>query len=243
MSDSPAVPMLEKHTIGFVPEADRHGKVRDLFTLWFGGNLAPLPIVTGALAPAMFGLSLWWSLVAFVVGHLLGGALMALHSAQGPQMGIPQMIQSRGQFGTLGALIIVVIAAVMYLGFFASNIVLAGQSLHGIAGSMPVNVGIVLGAAGSAVICIIGYRLIHILNRIGTWVLGIGIIVGFVAILLGSLPSDFLTRGGRPGEPVAGPRGPAIVTRSSLCRRGRRARSPLGPRLGYFMSRPAQVGK
>ena len=25
---------------------------------------------------------------------------MALHSAQGPQMGIPQMIQSRAQFGS-----------------------------------------------------------------------------------------------------------------------------------------------
>ena len=195
MPDNHVAPMLEKHTIGFVPESDRHGKVRDLFTLWFGGNLAPLPIVTGALGPSLFGLSLWWSLVAFVVGHLAGGALMALHSAQGPQMGIPQMIQSRGQFGTFGALIIVVIAAVMYLGFFSSNIVLAGQSMHGIVDGIPVDVGIVAGALGSAVICIIGYRLIHLLNRIGTWVLGIGILVGFFAILTGDLPSDFLTRG------------------------------------------------
>jgi len=28
---------------------------------------------------------------------------MAAHSAQGPQLGIPQMIQSRAQFGVLGA--------------------------------------------------------------------------------------------------------------------------------------------
>ncbi|AKS35528.1 purine-cytosine permease family protein [Mycolicibacterium goodii] len=193
---APTAPMLEQHTIGFVPASDRHGKVRDLFTLWFGTNIAPLPIVTGALGPSLFGLNLWWSLIAFVVGHVIGGALMALHSAQGPQMGIPQMIQSRGQFGTMGALIIVVIAAVMYLGFFASNIVLAGQSIHGIAGGIPVNAGIIAGAVGSAVICIIGYRLIHFLNRIGTWVLGIAIAAGFVAILTSDLPADFLTRGG-----------------------------------------------
>ena len=43
MPDTHVAPMLEKHTIGFVPESDRHGKVRDLFTLWFGGNIAPLP--------------------------------------------------------------------------------------------------------------------------------------------------------------------------------------------------------
>ena len=39
MPDTHVAPMLDKHTIGFVPESDRHGKVRDLFTLWFGGNL------------------------------------------------------------------------------------------------------------------------------------------------------------------------------------------------------------
>ncbi|MDJ0394849.1 cytosine permease [Rhodococcus sp. G-MC3] len=188
--------VLEKHTVGFVPEEDRHGKVRDLFTLWFGGNLAPLPIVTGALGPALFGLSLWWSLIAFAVGHLLGGALMALHSAQGPQMGIPQMIQSRGQFGSLGALLVVVIAAVMYLGFFASNIVLAGQSLHGVVPAVPLSLGIVIGALCSAAICIVGYKLIHLLNKIGAWVLGIGIVVGFIAIFASDLPADFLTRGG-----------------------------------------------
>ena len=36
-------PVLEKHTIGYVPPDDRHGKARDLFTLWFGTNIALLP--------------------------------------------------------------------------------------------------------------------------------------------------------------------------------------------------------
>ena len=121
---------------------------------------------------------------------------MALHSAQGPQMGIPQMIQSRAQFGTLGALLVVVIAGVMYIGFFASNIVLAGKSLHGVVDAVPVPVGIVVGALGSGIIGIIGYRFIHVLNRIGTWVLGIGIVVGFAYIFTHVQSDDFLTRGG-----------------------------------------------
>ena len=192
---SPA-PLIEKHTIGYVPPEDRHGKVRDLFTLWFGGNIAPLPIVTGALGVQLFHLNLVWGIVAILVGHLVGGVLMALHSAQGPQMGIPQMIQSRAQFGSLGALLVVVIAGVMYIGFFASNIVLAGKSLHGVADSVPVPVGIVIGALGSGIIGIIGYRFIHVLNRIGTWVLGIGIVVGFGYIFTHVQSDDFLTRGG-----------------------------------------------
>ena len=155
-SAATSAPLIEKHTIGYVPPEDRHGKTRDLFTLWFGGNIAPLPIVTGALAVQMFHLNLVWGIVAILVGHLVGGVLMALHSAQGPQMGIPQMIQSRAQFGSLGALLVVVIAGVMYIGFFASNIVLAGKSLHGVVDSVPVPVGIVIGALGSGIIGIIG---------------------------------------------------------------------------------------
>nr|WP_225777438.1 cytosine permease [Pseudomonas sp. Marseille-Q3773] len=191
-----SAPLIEKHTIGYVPPQDRHGKVRDLFTLWFGGNIAPLPIVTGALGVQLFHLNLLWGVVAILVGHLLGGVLMALHSAQGPQMGIPQMIQSRAQFGSLGALLVVVIAGVMYIGFFASNIVLAGKSLHGVVAAVPVPVGIVIGALGSGIIGIIGYRFIHVLNRIGTWVLGIGIVVGFGYIFSHVQSDDFLTRGG-----------------------------------------------
>ncbi|MFJ4431123.1 purine-cytosine permease family protein [Pseudomonas sp. NPDC089395] len=190
-----SAPLIEKHTIGYVPPQDRHGKVRDLFTLWFGGNIAPLPIVTGALGVQLFHLNLIWGIVAILVGHLVGGVLMALHSAQGPQMGIPQMIQSRAQFGSLGALLVVVIAGVMYIGFFASNIVLAGKSLHGVVDTVPVPVGIVIGALGSGIIGIIGYRFIHVLNRIGTWVLGIGIVVGFGYIFTHVQSDDFLTRG------------------------------------------------
>jgi purine-cytosine permease-like protein len=188
--------VVEKHTIGYVPPEDRHGKVRDLFTLWFGTNIAPLPVVTGAAGVTVFGLDLFWCVIAIVVGHLVGGVFMALHSAQGPQMGIPQMIQSRGQFGSYGALIVVVIAAVMYLAFFASNIVLAGQSLHGIADPIPVEAGIVLGALGSGLICVIGYKVIHSLNKVATWVLGIGIVLGTVAIFVSGLPAGFWTQGG-----------------------------------------------
>ncbi|SDV51551.1 purine-cytosine permease family protein [Chitinasiproducens palmae] len=191
-----AAPLIEKHTIGYVPPEERHGKVRDLFTLWFGGNIAPLPIVTGALGVQLYHLNLFWGIVAIIVGQAIGGILMALHSAQGPQMGIPQMIQSRAQFGSWGALLVTVIAGIMYVGFFASNIVLAGKSLHGIQSSIPVPVGIVVGALGSGLIGIIGYRFIHVLNRIGTWVLGIGIVAGFAYILTHVETADFLTRGG-----------------------------------------------
>ncbi|MCB5909187.1 purine-cytosine permease family protein [Streptomyces pinistramenti] len=186
---------VERHTIDLVPDSERHGRPRDLFTMWFGTNIAPLPLVTGAMGVQVFHQSLWSGVLAVLVGQLLGGVFMALHSAQGPHLGVPQMIQSRAQFGTLGALLIVVVAAAMYVGFFASNIVLAGKSLHGLAPAVPVGAGILLGAAGSAVICLIGYRLIHTLNKIATVVLGLGIVTGIAVVVARGLPHDFFTRG------------------------------------------------
>ena len=45
---APAV--IEQRTIAQVPAGGRHGRVRDLFTIWFGSNVMLLTIVTGALA-------------------------------------------------------------------------------------------------------------------------------------------------------------------------------------------------
>ena len=55
---------------------------------------------------------------------------MALHSAQGPRLGLPQMISSRAQFGVYGAIVPLVLVIVMYLGFTATGTVLAGQAIN-----------------------------------------------------------------------------------------------------------------
>ena len=120
---------IEDATIQPIPDADRHGKARDLFTIWFGSNIMVLTIVTGALATTVFAQPFWSAVVAIVIGNLVGAIFMALHSAQGPRLGVPQMVQTRGQFGSYGSLLVILIVVIMYVGFFASNLVLGGQSL------------------------------------------------------------------------------------------------------------------
>src|SRR5216684_4415458 len=133
---------LEISTIQPIPREERHGTARDLFTVWFGSNLMLLTIVTGGLAVTVFGLPFGWAVTALAVGNLVGAVFMALHSAQGPTLGVPQMIQTRGQFGSLGSLLVVVIVLVMYVGFLASNLVLGGEALVSIAPGMPQTPGI-----------------------------------------------------------------------------------------------------
>ena len=124
---------LEISTIQPIPLDQRHGTSADLFTVWFGSNLILLTIVTGGLAVTVFGLPFWWAVIGLTVGNMVGAIFMALHAAQGPPLGVPQMIQTRGQFGSLGSLLVVGIVIVMYVGFLSSNLVLGGEALTSLA--------------------------------------------------------------------------------------------------------------
>ncbi len=172
---------IEQYTIEQIPESDRHGRYRDLFTVWFTSNLMPLTIVTGALATVVYGLSFLAAIAAIIVGNLVGAILMALHSVQGPKLGIPQMIQSRAQYGTIGSILVVGIVVFMYVGFFASNLILGGQSINQLSSHISVNWGIVICAALSLLIVTYGYDLIHGLNR---WLSIIFVVVMGIAVII-----------------------------------------------------------
>ena len=186
------VPRIEDKTIQPIPLSERHGKARDLFTIWFGSNIIILTVVTGALATTVFGLNFWVATLALVVGNVVGGVFMALHSAQGPQLGVPQMVQTRGQFGSYGSLLVIVLVIVMYLGFFAANLVLGGQSLAAIAPWLSVDGGIILVGIASVLATIFGYRLIHAYTRILTYVSGLALVVSFIWIIfVHGIPAKF----------------------------------------------------
>jgi len=80
---------IEHRTIEVIPDAERHGRASSQFTLWFGANLQITAIVDGALA-VVFGADALWAIIGLLIGNLAGGAVMALHSAQGPRLGLPQ---------------------------------------------------------------------------------------------------------------------------------------------------------
>jgi NCS1 nucleoside transporter family len=186
---------LESSTIQPIPLSERHGTTADLFTVWFGTNFMLLTIVTGGLAATVFALPFGWALLGLAIGNLVGAVFMALHSAQGPTLGVPQMIQTRGQFGSLGSLLVVVIVLLMYVGFLASNLVLGGEALVSIAPGMPDTPGIALVAVISVIAAVFGYDLIHTYARITTYFAGVVLAVAFIWIIrVHGIPADFLSR-------------------------------------------------
>lgn len=171
---------VERRSIEFIPLAERHGSVRSLFTVWFGGNMQVTAISAGALG-VILGLPLPWAIVALAIGNLLGGVVMALHSAQGPKLGIPQMIQSRAQFGMIGAVVPLILVLLMYVGYFASSAILGGSALADWWGVSP-DVGIIIVAALCAVLAVYGYQLIHRFERWISLISGLGFL--YLSIVL-----------------------------------------------------------
>ncbi|WP_284756124.1 cytosine permease [Arthrobacter sp. efr-133-R2A-120] len=189
-------PRLEDKTIQPIPLNERHGKARDLFTIWFGSNIMIMTIVTGGLATTVFGLSFVPAIVGIILGNVIGGIFMALHSAQGPQLGVAQMIQTRGQFGSFGALLIVVIVVIMYVGFFAANLVFGGEAMAAVSPDISVDAGIIIIGVVSVVATIFGYRLIHAYARFLSIVAGLALLLAFVWIMfVHGLPATFLYQG------------------------------------------------
>lgn len=65
MTPRPVVTALEveRRSIDQIPENERHGHPRSLFTLWFAANMQITSAVTGALT-VLVGLHPLWALVA-----------------------------------------------------------------------------------------------------------------------------------------------------------------------------------
>jgi NCS1 family nucleobase:cation symporter-1 len=195
MANREQVTQLEISTIQPIPLDQRHGTARDLFTVWFGSNIMLLTIVTGGLAVTEFKLPFGAAVVGLIVGNMVGAVFMALHAAQGPTLGVPQMVQTRGQFGSFGSLLVVGIVIIMYVGFLSSNLVLSGESLASLMPGFTETDGIIVVGIISVAAAVYGYDLIHAYTRLMSYVAGAVLLLAMGWILwVHGVPADFLTR-------------------------------------------------
>lgn len=176
---------IEQHSIDYVPPEERHGKPWHLFTVWFSSNVQITGFVTGVLAVTL-GLDLLWAVATILIGNLVGAVFMAYHSIQGPRLGVPQMIQSRAQFGFLGTLLPVVIVLCMYMGFGIEGGVITGQAFANWA-HISFTWSVIIQGAVPAVIAIVGYKVIHLSTRVVSVVSGL-LFLALTIALAGHLP-------------------------------------------------------
>jgi len=161
--------IIEHRSIDYVPWAERRGKVWHQGPFWFAGNFVLPTLVVGFIGPEM-GLSVGYTFLAVALGACFGTFFMAFHANQGPRMGLPQMIQSRAQFGRRGVVVPFVATVFVYIGFMVFDTILGTEGL-----------GLVLPdskwfwypvlTALSIVIAVVGHDLLHAIQRWMTYLL------------------------------------------------------------------------
>jgi len=177
-------PLVEVRSIDWVPSSERHGKLWHQGPLWFLGNFQYFSIPIGFIGPSM-GLSLIWTVVASVLGIGIGTLFMAFHASQGPRMGLPQMIQSRAQFGFRGVIIPLLATLFTYLAFNVADTVLLGEGLKSSFGWNPVAVAV--GAAIiAALLAIFGHDWVHKAFRVLLYISLPLVIIVTVGIMVGA---------------------------------------------------------
>jgi nucleobase:cation symporter-1, NCS1 family len=186
-----ALEAIESHSIDVIPEDERTGRIRGQFWLWFASNANVFNVVLGGFA-VLLGLNVLWAVLAVIAGTLLGMVFTSLHAVQGPRLGVPQMIQSRGQFGFYGALIIFVASVVLDVGYLAGGQVVGAQSMNSLVPAIAVPWWVILFTIPAALLAIFGYRLIHFVQPYLTVLFSL-VLAAVVVLILTS--HDHLAKG------------------------------------------------
>jgi purine-cytosine permease-like protein len=150
---------MEDKSIDYVPERERHGRVIDQVPFWFLGNFHFFTVAIGFVGPGM-GLSCGYTALSGALGILFGTLFVAFHASQGAELGLPQMIQSRAQFGFRGVVLVLIGTLFTFLGFNVANCVLTAHGLHGILGWNEPAVATLAAAAGG-LLAVYGHDWLH----------------------------------------------------------------------------------
>ncbi len=183
---------VENRHIEYIPASARHGKPWSQFWFWAGANFNVFNVVLGGITVAI-GLTFWWALVAITIGTLIGALLIALHASQGPKLGVPQTIQSRGQFGFYGAAWLFPAVLALNIGFVSAELVIQAEAMTGVTSALTMPEWIIVLAVPSAVIGIFGYRWIHRVMQATAVIVGVTIVVMLAQGLQHALPASETT--------------------------------------------------
>ncbi|MEO6913812.1 MAG: cytosine permease [Candidatus Baltobacteraceae bacterium] len=173
---------VEPTGIEFVPEQQRHGHARQLFSLWFSANAEIATWMVGLFIVALYGTSLRGAVFGIIIGNLLGFGLLGVLSTFGPRYGVPQMVASRLAFGRYGNALPAALSFLAGVGWFAINTVFGAYALQTITGH-PYILSLALMLSLQITLAVYGYNLIHVFERVSAVLLAAGfILLGIITV-------------------------------------------------------------
>lgn len=179
---------VEQHGIDYIPDGDRRGRPFDLFWIWFGANVIFTYVIDGAIIVG-FGLTFWASLVVVLIGNIFY-ILVGLCSIPGARAGTATLVVSRSSFGILGNLPGAFLSWLTAIGWEAVNIVIGTLALYEIFQEMGADastrwkvLALVIIVALTFGVAVLGHATITLLNKIFSYLLGIGTVVLGIFVL------------------------------------------------------------
>jgi nucleobase:cation symporter-1, NCS1 family len=173
---------IESHGMDPIPESARYGSVSRVFTVWFTPNLVPAAFFIGTLVTLDFlKLGFVTSLLAIVVGNVVGSFFVALLSTMGPKLGLAQMPAARLPFGKS----IVVPGLLNWLstiGWDGINSIFGAIAITILIPALPFWGALLIIIAVQAALGIVGYEAIHTFEKWMAIVLGVMFVVLTIAI-------------------------------------------------------------
>lgn len=170
-------------------ETDRYGGARQLFWVWFAGNLSFAYLVIGAVVWS-YGLSLWQSVLAIGAG-VAAFWMIGYLGVPGQRTGLPTMAYSARYFGRRGNRVMALVSWVNLLGWETVVLVIATYAtatiFHLLLG-VPTNaqwlvVSLVLSGLLELCIAYFGHALIEAFQRWISYVFGFLTLLVLVAFL------------------------------------------------------------
>ena len=167
---------VETHGIDAIPEAERHGRPRELGFLWAGAFVNYASLLTASLLTTYYGLGVWDGLAAVLLGTVAGAILLGLLSNTGPRSGQPQIIFTQRIFGRRGSYPGAFLTLFLGVGWFAVDTViaaLAGVQLLQVAGVSAEVAGkflfpwVLIVSAISVAVAVYGHRTIKVFETFG----------------------------------------------------------------------------
>jgi len=179
---------VETRGIDYIPDHERRGRPRELFTVWAASNVNYLSIVVGG-ALTRIGLSAWQALTVLALGCTFWTISTAL-AVSGPSAGTPSYIITRAIFGVRGNRLLAGLTWLLYVVFEAINLSIAAMaafsllSFLGVQAALPVRMGIVAALAVAVLaISVYGHRTIVKLSATFALVVtGIGAMLMFFLV-------------------------------------------------------------
>ena len=170
---------VEPYGVEHIPEVERHGKASSQFFIWFAAGMN-FPIIVLGFSATYFGLSMAGAVTAIVAGAFIGSATMGIMSRMGVRLGVPQQMQARGPLGFIGNLFPVAYVNVFAgVGWAAVTVILGGKAIAEMT-NLPFWLTALVLMLLQLAVAVIGYNLIHFLQRI----LAVVLFLAFIMITI-----------------------------------------------------------